>query len=589
MSAAPAPGTQPVTTRLHRMDRPIRDLGADRRCPDRAHCARDWGPKDLPQRDFRHSPVIGRTPRVIVTANGTGAQSGPLKTQVVPKASPADAVRGLMMRDQLLRFGVLLTCFAAAVLMVTSGVGPAAAQSAPASVQLSGIYQLIVADPAPVLGAPLAPAEQGFLIVGTRAYRLHLPSTARPRPGAHITVSGTLTGPDFTASAVSAGVTVQAAPAVTGTTKVLVILASWTAPDSVTQDSAGRQMFTDSSTWYSQASYGALTQTGAVTPWVSIAAPVGNKCYGDMHNEMVNAKSAALALGYNSANYDRTVLYFPHDSAANSDCSGYAGWAAVSGNEVWLNGYIDRRVTVHEQGHNYGLLHANTLACKDSASGNGIALAPAANCVSTEYGDDYDAMGGSGLVGSFSADEKNQLSWLGGHKAALAPGGTVTIAPIETAAAVNAAASAAPRTARALLIGDVWQKREVARALDRGRQLALVKGGRSADAAREDLGALGDEPREGLHVLEVDVADLLDRELADALAAHEELLLDGFANGSSHCVSPDPSRVTRGGSRRPVRPGAWWRKPRTDRHTALRTPRGAGGAASCCAPPSGRA
>ncbi len=343
------------------------------------------------------------------------------------------------MRERLLSFGALLTCYAVAVLMVTYGAGPVAAQPAPASVQLSGTYQLIVADPAPVLGAPLAPTEQGFLIVGARAYRLHLPPSARPRPGAHITVSGTLTGPDITASAVSSGVTVQAAPAATGTTKVLVILASWTAPDSVTQDSAARQMFTDSSSWYSQASYGALTQTGAVTPWVSIAAPAGNKCYGDMHNEMVNAKSAALALGYNSADYDRTVLYFPHDAAANSDCSGYAGWASVSGNEIWLNGYMDLRVTVHEQGHNYGLLHANTLACRDAGSGDGIALAAVANCASTEYGDDYDAMGGSGNVSSFSAGEKNQLSWLGGHKAALTPGGTVTIAPMETAAAVNAA------------------------------------------------------------------------------------------------------------------------------------------------------
>ena len=343
------------------------------------------------------------------------------------------------MRDRLRSFGVLLTCAAAAVLMVTFGAGPAAAQPAPASVQLSGTYQLIVADPAPVLGSPLAPAEQSYLIVGERAYHLHLPPTARPRPGAHVTVSGTLSGADITASTVSAGVTALAAPAVTGATRVLVILASWTAPDSVTQESAGRQMFTDSSGWYSQASYGALTQTGAVTPWLRIAAPAGNKCFGDMHNEMTNARSAALAAGYNSANYDRIVLYFPHDGAAYSDCSGYAGWASVSGTEVWLNGYMDRRVTVHEQGHNYGLLHANSLACRDATSGNGIALASAANCVSTEYGDDYDAMGGSGLVGSFSAGEKNRMSWLVGHKAALTPGGTVTIAPLETAAAVNAA------------------------------------------------------------------------------------------------------------------------------------------------------
>ena len=368
-------------------------------------------------------------------------QEPPEQAQAVPTARPTDAGGGRGMRDRLLGLGVLLTCVAAAVLAMTCLAGPAAAQPTPGPgpVQLSGIYQLIVADPAPVIGAPRAPVEQSFLLVGERAYRLHLPPTARPRPGAHITVTATLSGSDVTATAVSAGITIAAAPAVTGTTKVLVILAYWTAPDAVTPDSAGRQMFTDSSGWYSQASYGALTQVGSVTPWLRIPGPAGNQCYADMRNEMTTAKSAALAAGYDSAQYDRIVLYFPNDSAASSDCSGYAGWASVSGTEVWLNGYIDRRVTVHEQGHNYGLMHANTLACKDTASGSGIALASPANCVSTEYGDDFDAMGGSSYVGSFSAGEKNQLSWLSGHKAALSPGSTVTIAPFQTAAPVNAA------------------------------------------------------------------------------------------------------------------------------------------------------
>src|SRR5688500_18773159 len=48
---------------------------------------------------------------------------------------------------------------------------------------------------------------------------------------------------------------------------------------------------------------------------------------------------------------------------------------------------------------------------------------------------------------------------------------------------------------------------------------------RSGDAARKNLAALRDELLQRLHVLEVDVLDLLHAELADALAAIEELLL----------------------------------------------------------------
>src|SRR5207253_7377440 len=56
-------------------------------------------------------------------------------------------------------------------------------------------------------------------------------------------------------------------------------------------------------------------------------------------------------------------------------------------------------------------------------------------------------------------------------------------------------------------------------------QLALVQRAGAGNAARQDLATLGDELLERLHVLEVDVFDLLDAELADPLAAIEELLL----------------------------------------------------------------
>src|SRR2546430_6008260 len=52
-----------------------------------------------------------------------------------------------------------------------------------------------------------------------------------------------------------------------------------------------------------------------------------------------------------------------------------------------------------------------------------------------------------------------------------------------------------------------------------------MQGAGAGDAARKNLAALRDELLEHLHVFVVDVLELLDAELADALAAVEELLL----------------------------------------------------------------
>src|SRR5713226_82929 len=57
----------------------------------------------------------------------------------------------------------------------------------------------------------------------------------------------------------------------------------------------------------------------------------------------------------------------------------------------------------------------------------------------------------------------------------------------------------------ALLLHAVGQEAEIAGALDRLRQLALLFGRDRGDAARYDLAALGDEALQQLHVLVVDL------------------------------------------------------------------------------------
>src|SRR5437879_2055782 len=59
----------------------------------------------------------------------------------------------------------------------------------------------------------------------------------------------------------------------------------------------------------------------------------------------------------------------------------------------------------------------------------------------------------------------------------------------------------------------------------------------AGDAARKDLSALRDELLQHLHVFVVDVLELLDAELADALAAIEELLLAALRSGTARSIA----------------------------------------------------
>src|SRR6185369_12896728 len=74
------------------------------------------------------------------------------------------------------------------------------------------------------------------------------------------------------------------------------------------------------------------------------------------------------------------------------------------------------------------------------------------------------------------------------------------------------------------LVGGVRQERRVARALDRRREHPLVRRARPRDSARNDLAALRDERSEKLHVLVVDVVDLLGTEPTDPATADEPAL-----------------------------------------------------------------
>src|SRR5690606_18032408 len=71
------------------------------------------------------------------------------------------------------------------------------------------------------------------------------------------------------------------------------------------------------------------------------------------------------------------------------------------------------------------------------------------------------------------------------------------------------------------LLNDVGQQAQVAGALDRLGQLALLLGRNRGDAAGDDLATLGHEALQQAHVLVVDLRSVLGRERAGLAAAEE--------------------------------------------------------------------
>ena len=78
-------------------------------------------------------------------------------------------------------------------------------------------------------------------------------------------------------------------------------------------------------------------------------------------------------------------------------------------------------MTVHEQGHSYGLSHSHSNLCTQVITGT---------CTYDEYGDAYDAMGSSPYVGHFSASQKDRLGWLTDREVDLTGGGVAALEPM---------------------------------------------------------------------------------------------------------------------------------------------------------------
>src|SRR3954470_11975745 len=356
------------------------------------------------------------------------------------------------MRRWLLTLLVALLALSGAVTVSAAPAAHAAAKSSPHDASppvgqpgpkvhkvVRGTYQRIAADvanakvPAGVtIPPPIANTHDVYrdvLEVGDSWLDIHLPKGHHLRPGQQVELDGVGNTNSFDATTVKVLPHAVAAVDATDVTKTLVILAYWgTAPDAMTKAKAASVIFTQGNAWWKEASYGLTSLSGTVVGWVKIPNP--GDCYGNGDALMTSARSKATGLIGSLASFERTIVYFPFCSAA----SGAAGWAYVPGTRVWINGYMDKRVTIHEQGHNYGLLHAHFYPC----TSGGVHVSLGGSCSSSEYGDNYDAMGGASFVGHYSAPQKAKLGWLPSRIHTYSASGTATITPMETAAGVKA-------------------------------------------------------------------------------------------------------------------------------------------------------
>jgi hypothetical protein len=204
-----------------------------------------------------------------------------------------------------------------------------------------------------------------------------------------------------------------AASAWTETPKSVLVL-NTVFPDNTTAvgtQAEWQAVMTEVSNWISANSYGKTNLITTVPPGVfTLPSPVSTyepaENYGQI---MSDAKALALAAGYNSANYDITVVAFPHLAWS------WAGRASVSGGNHWLNGTRSAGTIAHEFGHNYGLWHASSWDVNDGTIMPATGAPNETDPRHIEYGDRFSAMGsnfGDYPAGDFSPHGKNALNWL---------------------------------------------------------------------------------------------------------------------------------------------------------------------------------
>ncbi len=170
--------------------------------------------------------------------------------------------------------------------------------------------------------------------------------------------------------------------------------------------------------FFEEESRGAVTVTGQVFGWYTIAA---SHATCDPFTWAPLAESAATAAGADLSQFTNIVYAFPHAASC-----GWAGLGAMPGSQSWNNGAFVLRVVAHELGHNFGVHHASSLDC----TSGGLRVSLSTTCTSSEYGDPFSVMG-SGTSAHDHATHLGQFGWLPTSEIqTVGPGGPYTVGSV---------------------------------------------------------------------------------------------------------------------------------------------------------------
>lgn len=187
---------------------------------------------------------------------------------------------------------------------------------------------------------------------------------------------------------------------VEGEQKTAVILVNFQDETSQPISVAGAQslVFGEVGDFYWEVSYQKTLFSGNTFGWFTI--PV-SKSSCDITLIAQKADQAAAASGVNLGAYARLVYMFPQNACS---ASGYNSGSASIPSRTWIKGNnFNAYVIAHELGHNFGLLHSQSMDCGSNVIGG--------TCSTQSYGDPADTMG-YGSTPHFNAFQKELLGWL---------------------------------------------------------------------------------------------------------------------------------------------------------------------------------
>ncbi|PIN90657.1 hypothetical protein COU57_02890 [Candidatus Pacearchaeota archaeon CG10_big_fil_rev_8_21_14_0_10_32_14] len=232
-----------------------------------------------------------------------------------------------------------------------------------------------------------------------------------------------------------------------GEKRLLVVLANFDdiPTETMTVEEARDLVFNQADSYYREVSYEKTWLTGEVYQrWISLGnsedffSNSGGYCLEltNIHDTVVSKIDSDIYF----PDYDGLIIIFPVICPTSSygtigSQSSLTNDGIVNLSISWIHGggYPQGiRTIIHELGHNYGLLHSNSVGCGDNVIGK-LYTNFGGQCSHHEYGNNYDVMG-SGDQMHFSGYQKDKLNWFDeNNKIEVVQDGYYSLAPLEIA------------------------------------------------------------------------------------------------------------------------------------------------------------